>query len=534
MATLLPTSIPFVLSDYAIGKAGAVHVPSSSLEPFKNLSHKFSGAAPKVLICLDSYLDLAKELVKEAKVPHLLLFRIEDHSETPPPRKRLRTKGAQWAMGLLESSAPVPPVYPYNVDRDIESLLFTGGATGLPKGCMCTHKNIYANALQNLAAFGAAARLVEGAIAVLLGLPFFHSYGHIVMHTMTILGADQLLVVDPRDTAKMIEMVHAYCPVMQFGVPSQFMKLAQEALQGRSILGLSGSAPLPPAVQEAYEKKSGGGIMEGYGLSEMGPVTHLNLSFLIRIAGGRAPLKVLNAALGAPGVAPALNAVLRTAGTRLVGDVVSRGLGAMVAFSGKGKGGHGKRKSPGIPVPDTEIKMVDADSGKTLSLEEIRAGKPGELYMRGPQRMLGYWPAPGTGLDPEGYVKTGDVVTVDKNGYFAIVDRTKDMIVVSGYKVYSRELEDMLYGHPGVEMAAVVGVPDPEREGSERVAVYVQPKFQARHTLTPEEITGYLRERVAKYAVPRFVRIVDELPVTGVHKLDKKALRDWVKTDFSG
>jgi acyl-CoA synthetase (AMP-forming)/AMP-acid ligase II len=147
------------------------------------------------------------------------------------------------------------------------------------------------------------------------------------------------------------------------------------------------------------------------------------------------------------------------------------------------------------------------------------------MLLRGPQRMLGYWPTPGKGLDQNGYIHTNDVVKVDDRGYFYIVDRTKDMIIVSGFKVYSREIDDILFEHEAVEIAATVGIPDPEREGSELVIVYIQPKVPYQNQIDEERIISYLRENVAKYAVPRKVFIVDKIPLTEVLKVDKKQLK---------
>jgi len=146
--------------------------------------------------------------------------------------------------------------------------------------------------------------------------------------------------------------------------------------------------------------------------------------------------------------------------------------------------------------------------------------------------MLGYWPEPGNGLDENGYVRTGDVVKVDQDGYFYIVDRTKDMVNVSGYKVYTREIDDILCAHPQVEMAATVGIPDPDREGSERVVAYVQPKAAYMDSLKPEDVINYLKEQVAKYAVPRAVEIVEQMPLTEVQKLDKKRVRAMAQETF--
>jgi acyl-CoA synthetase (AMP-forming)/AMP-acid ligase II len=140
--------------------------------------------------------------------------------------------------------------------------------------------------------------------------------------------------------------------------------------------------------------------------------------------------------------------------------------------------------------------------------------------------MLGYWPEEGKGLDEEGFVHTGDVVKMDEHGYFSIVDRTKDMAIVSGYKVYTREVDDLLYDHPATEVAATIGVPDPEREGSERIKVFVQLKGEYNGKVTEDEYIEYLREKVAKYAVPRSVVFLDEMPLTEVFKVNKKALRE--------
>jgi acyl-CoA synthetase (AMP-forming)/AMP-acid ligase II len=184
-------------------------------------------------------------------------------------------------------------------------------------------------------------------------------------------------------------------------------------------------------------------------------------------------------------------------------------------------------------MPDTEIKIVDIDTGAVLSWEEICGGKTGEMYLRGPQRMLGYWPEAGSGLDKEGYVRTGDVVKVDENGYFYIVDRTKDMIIVSGFKVYSREIEDILHNYPGVERAAAIGIPDPERQGSELVCIFIEPQSGRDTDITEEKIIDYLKTTVAKYAVPKVVRIVDAIPLTEVQKVNKKLLRQMAEEKFN-
>ncbi len=537
VVTLLPTSIQFIITDYAISKAGLVHVPCSSLEPLKILSHKCEESTPKAMVCMDTNLDMAEKLSKKCGIPHIITSEIMDYSDSPPALKQtLKVNGAHWMTELIENTSPSLPDIVFNVDEDLEMVLFTGGTTGLPKGCMLSHRNIYANTIQSGWAFGNSKNLLSGAISVLLGLPFFHSYGHVVMHSMTMQGFDMLLVPDARDTASMVSMIKTYRPLMQIGVPAQFMQLSKEELKGHAMLGVSGSAPLPPSTQREFEKKSGGAIMEGYGLSEMSPCTHLNPSLLLRIAGGRLPQRVMSFNYSIPGVAFVTNRFLRLLGPKVIGYVACKGIALILTLtSKKGKNGKSveKRGTSGFPFPDTEVKLIDVRSGEELGRNEtLRPGMVGELCLKGPQRMLGYWPNVGSGLDNEGYVRTGDVVMIDDHGYFYIVDRTKDMINVSGYKVYSREIDDILYGHPAIEHAATVGVPDADREGSERVVIFVQPKPEYKENITGDDFIAFLSTRVAKYAVPKKVMIIEQMPLTEVQKLNKKLIREMAIKEF--
>ena len=527
VATLLPTSIQYAVADYAIGKAGLVQVPASYLEPPATLEYKFSLAKPRILICIEDQAELGRRLLANSPVEHLILTSLADYSACPPASPSTREKGVYRLMDLIRANPPNPPKVPIHVETDLETLIFTGGTTGLPKGCMITHRNTYANALQSSLGFGRATRLSRGAVAALLGIPFFHSYGHVVMHTMTYNGFDQVLVPDPRDYKAILASIQEYRPVVQFGVPTQFMKMCGEEMKDMGILGMSGSAPLPPGTQKEFEEKSGGGIMEGYGLSEMGPATHMNPSFFIRMIGSRNKVRVSGAIISLPGFARVVNRGAKLLGPRNVGRLVSK----VTAMKVKSSAGNEKarkeekRGTVGIPLPDTEIRFLDVETGRDLTIKDMLEGAKGELLMRGPQRMLGYWPEPGSGMDAEGWIHTSDVVQIDERGYFYIVDRTKDMIIVSGFKVYSREVDDLLSEHPKVLSAATVGIPDPEREGSERVAVFIQPRPQYVNDLTEQEILDYLKERVARYAMPKLVRLVDEMPVTAVQKLDKKVLR---------
>ncbi|HNW28075.1 MAG TPA: AMP-binding protein [Spirochaetota bacterium] len=542
VAAILPTSIQFVLTDYAISRAGLVHIPSSSLDSIESLEHKFKEGKPRALVTLSEHADVAAQLLKKCKIEYLILCDLHDFSKQPgassPALGKAVPPDALWMTDLIDATPPSPPDIAFDVENDIETLMFTGGTTGLAKGCMLTHRNIYANSMQGMYAFGLQAILLKGAITVLMGLPFFHTYGHSVMHNMTLLGFNQILVPDPRDTDGMIRMIKEHCPLMQFGVPTQFMKLSEE-LDGYAMLGVSGSAALPTNVQDKFESKAGGGIMEGYGLSEMSPTTHLNTSFLVRLFGGRTAMKINTLIMSIPGNLAFLNFLLRLVGTRNVGFIITKAFALMAKLTSKkpdsakkkGAGAVEKRGTIGIPYPDVEVKFLSVETGNEVSIEDMMKGERGEMLLRGPNRMMGYWPDRGSGIDEDGFIHTSDVVRIDENGFFYIVDRTKDMIIVSGYKVYSREVDDILYHHPKVEMAATVGIPDPEREGSERVAVYIQPREKYRNDITEEEIIDYLKQKVAKYAVPRAVMIIDSMPLTEVHKVNKKLLREMAKKD---
>jgi long-chain acyl-CoA synthetase len=175
----------------------------------------------------------------------------------------------------------------------------------------------------------------------------------------------------------------------------------------------------------------------------------------------------------------------------------------------------------GIPLPDTECKLVDPEDG-----QEVPFGEAGELVVRGPQIMKGYWPESGSGLTEDGWLHTGDIAVMDEDGYFQIVDRTKDMVNVSGMKVYTTKVDDVLYKHPGVLMAAAFGVPDPDIPGSERVMAVIQLKEEYRDKVTVEEIRDFVRGHLAPYAVPKFVDFQDDLPLTVTEKVFKKVLRE--------
>ena len=533
VATLLPTCIPFEIASYAISRAGCVHLPGNHLEPNEVLQHKYTEGGARVLVYLDDFSGQVRSILANISFEHVIVTGLDPrYGEKARDSGWTEPEGTQRLEDLLRETPPRPPAIPFDVEEDLALLLFTGGTTGMPKGCMITHRNVYANALQNIHGFGRAHRLGRGSFSVLLGLPFSHAYGHCVMHSMTLLGFTQLLAPDPRDTGTMTEMMKTHRPLLHFGVPTQFIKLSQQQRRLAGVVGVSGSAPLARRVQDNFERSSDGGIMEGYGLSEMSPTTHLNPSLLIRLLGGRLRTRAMGALSGFPANERIINFALRSLGSQWAGNGLSR-IVALDTWWNKSRREKGptrkergeKRGTIGIPLPDTKVKLLDQETGRTLTWKEVVAGAPGVMYVTGPQRMRGYWPRAGSGITRDGFVATGDIARMDRDGYFSIVDRTKDMIIVSGFKVYTRQIEEILQDHRGVEAVAVLGHPDPEREGSEQVAVFVQPVAGFRNRLKEQDIVDFLKPKVAKYAVPKIVRIVDALPLTGPLKVDKKELR---------
>jgi long-chain acyl-CoA synthetase len=316
-------------------------------------------------------------------------------------------------------------------------------------------------------------RGVAGKASVFLPVPLFHAYGHYTHQAAAALGLRVILMPDPRDIQALVETIKRYRPFMIPTVPTQLMRIAQAKVGKMNVIPICAAAPLPSEISEAVQKEIGTPVSEGYGLTETSPLTHFNISAFSKVTG----------------------------------------------FMPKAKTGMG------VPSPDTECRLVDSGTG-----EDVPFGEPGEVVVRGPQIMKGYWPQPGSGLTEKGWLHTGDIAYMDEDGYFHMSDRVKDMVNVSGMKVYTTTVDEVLYRHPGVEMAAAIGVPDPQNPGSERVMAFVQLRADYRNRVTADEIREFCRDHLVPYAVPKFVEFRDTLPMTVTEKLSKKALRDEVLT----
>jgi len=464
----LPNCLEYSLAYWAVLRAGGVVVPTSILRTQEGLLHELCESGSRMVVCREEALERLLAAREACDLETIVVtssagYDVEAIAGALPP-------GVAELRGLLQQEDGPVPEARIDPREDLCELAFTGGATGVPKGVMLTHANRHASFLQGLPWFMKPLLAgVVGKASVVGCIPLFHAYGGFVQQSAVGLGMRLLLLPDPRDTEALVACVRDHRPFLVPGVPTQFMRLAEAGLKRSNTMLFSGSAPLPQEVVQAIKSKTGMSISEGYGLTETSTVSHLNLTAFSRITG----------------------------------------------FAAKEKTGIG------VPVPDTGCRLVDPTTGSGVA-----AGEAGELLLRGPQVMKGYWPTAGSGLTADGWLHTGDIAQMDPDGYFHIVDRIKDMVNVSGMKVYTTEVDEVLFRHPAVRMAAAFGVPDPQAAGSERVMAVVQLKDGQRGQVSEEAIREFCRSRLPPYAVPKYVEFREELPLTVSEKVFKKALRD--------
>lgn len=481
---ILPNCPQFVIGYYAALRLGAIAVGNNPLYTRRELTHQLVDSGCKVVIVLDQLyptLDAARGDLPE--LVHVITTKVTDYMRPPLSwlaplrfRREARAEGRPWPpvpkdaevtwwKDLMDGDDPVPPVAEVDARNDTAALVYTGGTTGLAKGTKLTHFNLVANAMQNRSWFPG---LTDGEEAGMCALPFFHSYGMTVCMNLGILRAGKLILVPrPSDTDSVLRAIEKERPTLFPGVPRLYIAI-NEAAAGKNIdmtsirACFSGAAKMPGAVLERFEAATGGTIVEGYGLTETSPTTHAN------------PI----------------------VGTR--------------------KGG-----SVGLPFPDTDCRVADLDD----PAKEVPRGQPGELLISGPQVMAGYWDKPEETRQSfiDGWFRTGDVVEMDEDGYFYIVDRIKEMIIVSGFNVYPSDVEEFLYQHPKVEKAAVIGVPD-ETTGEAIKAFLV---LREGATATAEEIIEWCRDPdtgLAGYRVPKYIEFRDSIPETMVGKVLRREL----------
>lgn len=465
----------FVASFYGALKAGAIAVTFNPLYAAREVEHQLKDSGAETIVVQSRFYPIVKQVRANSALKHVIVTNIKEYF--PPLVKLLFTlfrekkegdaqdisgdANTYWFQELL-SRAPAKPTPVDVMPSDTACLLYTGGTTGVPKGAQLTHRNLMSNAMGCRAWLH---DLREGKEVVLTAIPLYHSYGMTTCMNLSVYaGAAMLLIPNPRDFADVMKNIKKHQPTLFPGVPTMYVAFNNfpdvEKYGVRCIRAcISGAAGLPVEVQKRFQELTGAKLVEGYGLSEASPVTHANPIF----------------------------------GWNRIGTI-------------------------GLPWPDTEAKIVDLETGK----KELGVNEIGELVIRGPQVMKGYWNMPEeTALVlREGWLHTGDIARMDEEGYFQIVDRKKDMIIAGGFNIYPRDVEEVLYENPKVKEAVVAGIPDPYR--GETVKAYVV--LKEGETATEEEIIEFCKGKMAKYKVPRMVEFRAELPKTMVGKVLRRIL----------
>ncbi|MFW9991369.1 MAG: AMP-binding protein [Candidatus Odinarchaeota archaeon] len=466
VATILPSCPQFIVVDYAIMRLGAVHVPMSILHKAPEIEYELAESGAETAICSYRRLERINAVKDRTKLKNVIYTPVPIWPDYEQPEME-EVPGAHLLEDLIEQHGPEPPEVVINPKEDLALLPFTGGTTGVPKGTMLTHYNLTTNVIQSIQwMMKPLAAGIKGKAGALVCVPLYHQFGHWAVHAGISWGLTGY-IVDPRDIDKIAEIVQKRRPFIVLGVPTHYMRLLPYPIPKMQVFFCSGAAALPPEVAIEFEKKIGIPLGEGYGMTETSPATHINISALSKVTGYM----------------------------------------------------KASKKSVGVPLPDTEVNLIDPATG-----EEVPFGEEGEIWVRGPQVMKGYWPEPGKGLQADGWIATGDIGKMDDDGYFYIVDRIKDMINVSGNKVYSRVVDDILHEHEAVSEGGVVGIPDPNRPGSEIVKAFI--KLREGATATGEDIINFCKEKLPPYAVPKSVEFRDQLPLTPVMKLLKRQLRE--------
>ena len=477
VALILPNCPQSIISYYALLKLGAIIVQTNPMYVERELQYQLNDSGTETVILLDFIYPRIKRIKKDTKLKNIIVTSIKDYLPFPlnllyPIKQRKEgqfvkikrdevylfndlIRGAKGSLPKVNLSA-----------EDVALLQYTGGTTGISKGVMLTHKNLVANVLQGRYWVPEKYHHTPGEEIMLCVIPFFHVYGMTVCMNLAIYAGATMLLVPRFQIEETLSTITKYKPTLFPGIPTlyaainNYKDLKKYDLSSIGIMN-SGAAPLPLEIMEKFEQKTGGKIVEGYGLTESSPACLSN------------PL-------------------------------------------------YGRRKegSIGIPMADTEAKIVDLETGE----KEVSRGEVGELCIKGPQVMKGYWnkEEETKATIRDGWLYTGDIAKVDAEGYFYIVDRKKDLIIAGGYNIYPREIDEVLYEHPKILEACTAGIPDKYR--GETVKAYIV--LKEGETLTEEEVIKFCKERLAPYKVPKIIEFRKELPKSMVGKVLRKILRE--------
>jgi long-chain acyl-CoA synthetase len=480
VAIMLPNCPQFIIAAFATWRIGAIVVCCNPLYVPREIEHLVKDSGAETFVVMSQLYERVKSIRENTGLKRIVVTNIKEYF--PGLLRLLFTlakekkeghwvdisddAGAYWFQEIIGSAAARPA--PVEIDPDeVATLIYTGGTTGGPKGAQLTHYNLVSNAV----AINTWARTREAEDSVLAVMPFFHSYGLTVGMNVCIDNAlTSIQIPNPREMAHVLTAIQKHGATYYPGVPTMFIGLLNYPERDQYDLtslrfAVSAAAPLPPEVQHQFQTVTGGVMIEAYGLTETSPCATV--------------------------------------------DPIDRP----------------KHNSLGVPLPDTDVKVVDVEGGE----QELPPGEIGELIIKGPQVMKGYWNLPTetanalrVGPDGQpGWLYTGDIGFMDEDGYFHMADRKKDMIIAGGYNIYPADVEAVLFEHPKVKEAAVIGVPDEYR--GETVKAFIV--LKEGESATEEEITAFCREGMASYRVPRIIEFRDDLPKSMIGKVLRRELR---------
>jgi long-chain acyl-CoA synthetase len=476
VALFMPNCPQFVIAYYAVLKAGGVVVATNPLYSPREIEHQINDCGAETIVVLSLFYNTVMSVKERTRLKNIVVTNIK---ECLPPVTRflftlLREKkeghrvsaaaGVLSFQDLLKRFSPAPPQVEVGPD-DVAMFQYTGGTTGVSKAAVALHRNVVANVYQ-MRTWASPINPIEGEEVIMGVMPLFHVYGMVTVMHLAVLGGATMILLPRFDPKQVLKAIHRYRPAFFPGVPTMYVAINSHPdlrkYNLRSIKScVSGAAPLPLEVQEQFEQLSGGKLVEGYGLSE----------------------------------APVVCLATPVMGKRKVGSI-------------------------GVPFPDVEARIVDVETGT----KEMPIGEIGELCIRGPQVMKGYWNRPDETemVLRSGWLHTGDLATMDEDGFFRIVDRKKEMIIASGFNIYPRDIEEVLYEHPKVSEAVCYGVPDQYRGQTVKVCIVLKDG----ETCSAEEIIDYCRPLLARYKIPKLVEFRQSLPKSPIGKILRRVLVD--------
>jgi long-chain acyl-CoA synthetase len=468
VALFLPNIPQFVIAYYGILKTGAALTAISPLHKEREVEYQLKDSETETILALDSLYPIVQNVWAKTKLKRAIITNQAEYASKTAPSKTENMRDANvydFRQLIEQNKAKTSPTVDINPVKDIAALQYTGGTTGTAKGAMLTHMNLVSNTLM----FATWIRGTHSQETFLTALPLFHIYGMTTSMNVPISLAAKMILLPRFDPNAALQTIQKHRVTVFCGVPTMYaILLTNPDLNKYDLTSIrvciSGASPLPPHVQKKFMEITGGLLAEGYGLTEASPVTHCS-------------------------------PVDKTMKTVRVGSI-------------------------GLPLPDTDAKICDAETGT----QKLKPGETGELVVRGPQVMKGYWREPEETaiVLRNGWLYTGDIGRMDEEGYFYITDRKKDLIKYKDYSVYPREIEDVLYEHAAVKLCAVVGKPDSLAGEIPKAFVVLKEGAQA----TSEEIMGFVKDKIAPYKIVREVEFRKELPLSSVGKVLRRVLRE--------